>query len=221
MVVLDDGFQHRRLARDFDVVLIDATNPWGFGYLFPRGTLREGIGSLRRAGMIILTRCDAVPLEELDKIRRRLSKIVPEIPVAQTCHGPREWIGPGHTAPPEACLGRPMGAFCGIGNPNAFRHTLRTLGAEVRDFRIFLDHHPYSREDVEGLRTWADGLPADAMIATTQKDWVKLRMAELSGRPLWALRIGLEFLSGQDILQERLLRVMSDSSSSRSQSNRG
>ena len=70
VLVLDDGFQHRRLRRDLDLVLIDATALWGFGYLFPRGLMRERPAGLRRAGLVMLTRCDLVPPSALEELRR-------------------------------------------------------------------------------------------------------------------------------------------------------
>src|SRR5205085_935178 len=69
LVILDDGFQHRRLARDLDIVLIDATNPWGYGYLLPRGLLREPVSSLRRSSLALITRTDLMPRDAVDKIR--------------------------------------------------------------------------------------------------------------------------------------------------------
>src|SRR5262249_26720763 len=94
-------------------------------------------------------------------------------------------------------------------NPEALRRTLTDLGARLVDFRDYPDHHGYTRQDVEGLCGWARGLPADTVVVTTQKDLVKLRLADLAGRPLWALRIRLAFVAGQtelDRLLERLVR---------------
>jgi tetraacyldisaccharide 4'-kinase len=71
-----------------------------------------------------------------------------------------------------------------------------SLGADVCEFRSYSDHHPYTRADVDTLREWAIRLPADAWVVTTQKDWVKLRIADLGGRPLWAVRVGLQFVEG-------------------------
>jgi tetraacyldisaccharide 4'-kinase len=107
----------------------------------------------------------------------------------------------------ESLRGKPTAAFCGIGNPEAFRRTLAGLGADVRAFREFPDHHSYGREDVDELRKWAAGLLAEATVVTTQKDLVKLRLASLSGRPLWALRIGLQFTQGQDEFDRAVLQA--------------
>src|SRR5205807_8493587 len=86
MLILDDGFQHRRLARDLDVVLLDATDPFGHGRLFPRGLLRESPRSLARAGAVVLTRCDLVAPEYVAQIRERVARLAPGVPVAETTH---------------------------------------------------------------------------------------------------------------------------------------
>ena len=204
VVILDDGFQHRRLARDLDVVLIDATNPWGYDYLFPRGLLREPVSSLRRAGIVMLTRCDGFGEDALGEITRRVERHAPGVPVVRTCHRPERLVGLHGTAELGELTGRPVAACAGSGHPDAFRRTLADLGADSVDFRPYPDHHPYSVDDVNSLRHWADDLPTDAVVVTTQKDWVKLRIGELASRPLWALAIELTFLDGQDTFERRL-----------------
>jgi tetraacyldisaccharide 4'-kinase len=212
VLILDDGFQHRRLARDLDIVLLDATCPWGYGHLLPRGLLREPPSSLRRADAIVLTRCDQVMQGDLERLRHRIAHLAPGVPVAETIHQPLALIGGNATECVRESLdslhGQPVAGLCGIGNPAAFRRTLADLGARLVDFRIYPDHHPYTREDVEELRAWARGLPEDAVVVTTQKDLVKLRLAELEGRPVFALRIGLTFRAGQARLEELLEGVL-------------
>jgi tetraacyldisaccharide 4'-kinase len=132
---------------------------------------------------------------------------VPSVPIAKTIHAPLELVNGERPEKVGTLKGQPVGAFCGIGNPDAFRQTLAGLGADVRVFRAFPDHHRYRREDVDDLRRWAADLPANGMVATTQKDWVKLRITELAGRPLWAVRIGLVFLDGQDVFDRAVLKA--------------
>ena len=108
------------------------------------------------------------------------------------------------TAPLELLTGRPVAAFCGIGNPEAFRRTLADLGADVVAFRTFPDHHAYARADVDDLRGWARQQATDCVVVTTQKDLVKLRLTDLGGRELWALRIQLHFEAGQDEFDRKL-----------------
>jgi len=208
LLILDDGFQHRRLHRDWDVVLIDATRPPERDRLFPAGTLREPVGGLRRADAVLLTRCDQVPATEVEAIRGRLARRFPGLVLATTEHRPVELLGgPTGPTPTSEAKGRPVYGFCGIGNPAAFRRTLEDLGACVAGFRTFPDHHPYSRDDVTDLARWAATSPADALLLTTQKDWVKLRVAELGGRPLRAVRIGLHFRDGRHEFEAGLRRI--------------
>jgi tetraacyldisaccharide 4'-kinase len=208
VLVLDDGFQHRRLHRDLDVVLIDATSPPFCDYLLPRGTLREPASGLCRAGAVVLTRCDQASPGAVEAIRAWLARRWPQTPVAETEHRPVELTAEGIREPVESLAGRAVGAFCGIGNPAAFRDTLEALGANVVAFRAFADHHAYTRDDVTDLETWAGTLPADALVATTQKDWVKLRLADLAGRPLRAVRIGLHFRAGEAEFAQALEGVL-------------
>jgi tetraacyldisaccharide 4'-kinase len=210
VLVLDDGFQHRRLARDLDIVLLDATDPPGASHLLPRGLLREPASSLRRADAVVLTRCDQAGPEALDELRRRVGRLAPGKVVAEAIHCPVALVSAGGaTAPLDQLRGRPVAAFCGIGNPEAFRRTLGALGVDPVEFVVYPDHHPYSREDVERLRERAGQLPADALVVTTQKDLVKLRLDELAGRPLWAVGVELAIVRGLaevEQLLERLLR---------------
>jgi tetraacyldisaccharide 4'-kinase len=209
VLVLDDGFQHRRLARDLDVVLVDATGPWGAGYLFPRGLLREPPGALRRAGVVVLTRCDQVAPKEVERLRRQVARLAPGVPVAESIHQPVALVNADRASLPlELLTRRPLAAFCGMGNPAAFRQTLITLGGAVAAFRTFPDHHAYTRADVAELRTWARQQAKDCVVVTTQKDLVKLRLARLGEHELWALRVRLHVRAGQDALDRKLKEAL-------------
>jgi tetraacyldisaccharide 4'-kinase len=209
VLVLDDGFQHRRLQRNLDVMLIDATNPWGHGYLFPRGLLREPPSGLRRAGMAVLTRCDQVEDRARVRLLEEVARWAPQLPVAETTHRPAELTNSERgRASLRQLTERPVSAFCGIGNPEAFRRTLVNLRADVCAWRTFPDHHAYTRADVDDLRAWAGQQAKDCVVVTTQKDLVKLCLAQLAGRPLWALRIALHVETGQGALDRKLMDVL-------------
>jgi tetraacyldisaccharide 4'-kinase len=209
ILVLDDGFQHRRLGRDLDVVLLDATAPWGYGGLLPRGLLREPASSLKRAGVVVLTRCDQVGDAERASLRERVRRLAPAAPVAEATHRPEGLVNGERTEEGLTALrGRPLAAFCGVGNPESFRRTLTDLGGDVRAFRVYPDHHAYTRADVADLHAWGKSLSDDAVLVTTQKDLVKLRLTRLGERPLWALRIRLHFESGREAFEERLRAVV-------------
>jgi tetraacyldisaccharide 4'-kinase len=108
----------------------------------------------------------------------------------------------------EALRGRPVAAFCGIGNPEGFRRTLERLGLEVVAWRTFADHHPYGHEDIETLRRWGRQQPSETALVTTQKDLVKIGLDRLGERELWALRIRLRVLSNRETLEEKLRQIL-------------
>jgi tetraacyldisaccharide 4'-kinase len=212
ILVLDDGFQHRRLARDLDIVLLDALDPFGLGRIFPRGLLREPVSSLRRAQVIVLSRSDMVSELERKSIRERAERTSGPLRWVEARHTPRDLIGTG--VGPDSLGGltsQRIAAFCGIGNPEGFRRTLAGLGVDLIDLRSFPDHHAYQSTDVESLIAWARDLRPD-LVLTTQKDLVKLRLERLGQAPLRALRIGLEILHGLDQLEESLASVLPRSS---------
>jgi tetraacyldisaccharide 4'-kinase len=209
VLVLDDGFQHRRLARDVEMVLVDATAPWGHGYLLPRGLLREPPASLRRASAVLLTRCDQASPAVREELRQTIRRLAPRAAVVETQHRPVELISSEHAVESLDILrGRPVAAFCGIGNPEAFRRTLTDHGATISAFRSYPDHHPYGREDVADLRVWAGNLAPETLIVTTHKDLVKLRLSRLGEHPLWALRVRLHVEAGQDALEGQLQSLL-------------
>jgi tetraacyldisaccharide 4'-kinase len=204
VVVLDDGFQHRRLGRDLDIVLLDALDPFGLGRMFPRGLLREPIGSLRRAGVVVLSRADLIDEAERKAIRVQAERMAGPLQWVEARHAPRDLVDASGSVEPLSNLSRRrIGAFCGIGNPDGFRRTLEALGANVAGFRAYPDHHPYSAADVADLVDWLRTLGADLAL-TTQKDLVKLRTGMLGSVPLRALRIGLEIMQGQPALEAAL-----------------
>jgi tetraacyldisaccharide 4'-kinase len=201
VALLDDGFQHRRLARDLDIVAVDATDPWGGDHLFPRGLLREPLAGLARAQAVVLTRATEVDPRRRTEIRRRLER---------SCRGtrPQVWLEATHrpvhlrsaaafTQPLERLASARVAAFAGIGNPGAFRMSLENLGANLVGFRPFPDHHAYTAVDLHAIRDWATGLHAD-LVVTTLKDLVKVRADRLGDIPLFALEISLEILPGGD-----------------------
>lgn len=208
MILLDDGFQHRRLARDLDIVLLDACEPWGYGHVFPRGLLREPVSGLRRAQIVALSRADMKSADDRKAIRRIVQRHAPQAIWLEVTHQPRCLrSAAGLETPLDTYAQQPVAAFCGIGNPRGFRHTLESIGYPVAAFREFPDHHAYTRADIAGLSAWADDAQAAAVICT-QKDLVKICLEQLGARPLLALGIGLGFLSGREALLDQLLPLL-------------
>ena len=208
LILLDDGFQHRRLGRDLDIVLVDATEPFGFGHVFPRGMLREPIDGLRRADVVVLSRADSVTQESREQIAREIRRHAPEAVYVEGVHAPRGLIAfDGREEPLDSLRDQPVAAFCGIGNPGGFRHTLETCGCQVIAFREFPDHHAYDRADVEALIEWTESLQVTAVLCT-HKDLVKLGIERLGNVPLRAVTVGMEFLGGEQALQAKLQALL-------------
>jgi tetraacyldisaccharide 4'-kinase len=167
VVVLDDGFQHRRLARDLDLVLLDAAGPFGNYHLLPAGSLREPISGLKRADVVLITR--SRPAESFVVLERVVRRYNATCPILRSSHhrlGFFDVAGTRVARPPKAV------AFCGIGNPASFLSDIEAEGVEVVAFRPFPDHHPFSAEEWRELVRSAD--EHDAALVTTEKDLARL-----------------------------------------------
>ena len=173
VLILDDGFQHRKLERDLDIVTVDATQPFGTKKLLPAGTLREPVSALRRADLIILTRVDMA--ESADEIRENITTLAGGTPIMESRHEPTRLyrLGIGEDVDFGVLKGKKLFAVCGIGNPGAFAETLRRYEPQCIDLLPFPDHHQYSRADVVRIQTEVQQAEADFII-TTRKDELKL-----------------------------------------------
>ena len=205
--IMDDGFQHRAMARDLDIVAIDATEPFGYGKMLPAGLLREPVSSLKRAGAVVITRCDQIDGAELNELEKKLRAINPDMVIARSIHAAlytkstnNEEVGI------EQLKGKKIFAFCGIGNPDAFLNTIKNLGAELAGSKIYDDHYHYTDACLTEISEQAVELGAD-LILTTQKDWTKVisnpefQMSESkSPLPFAYLAIEIKFLAGEDKL---------------------
>ncbi|GMV97127.1 MAG: tetraacyldisaccharide 4'-kinase [Phycisphaerae bacterium] len=202
--VLDDGFQHRRLDRDLDLVLIDAVEPWGLGHLLPRGLLREGPAGLRRADAVILTRCDQVDGERLEALHARIRDLDPELPVIRAVHEPTGFVTllGRETVMPEPAR---LGCFAGIARPEAFVRTLAGLDRAPADTFWWPDHHRYTPADARELIAWVADAGLDALV-TTEKDAVKLAPLEIDWPvPIAALRVEIAFWGRGDMILAGLI----------------
>jgi tetraacyldisaccharide 4'-kinase len=220
-LVLDDGFQHRRLARDLDIVLVDATLPFGYEHLLPRGLLREPPRTLRRADMVILTRSDQIHPTARALLLHRLRHLSAGNPVLQARH---KIVGftdvKGHPVAVDDPTVMQAVVFAGIANFESFRKTVEALGIRVLAAYQYPDHHAYTLGELTGLRDVAADLEAN-VILTTEKDAVKLlgRWSDEAGPGgsgsgscrLLAMRLEIEF-DDEDgkILAEAIDQVLSD-----------
>jgi tetraacyldisaccharide 4'-kinase len=217
VLVLDDGFQHRRLARDLDLVLIDATCPWGYGAVLPRGLLREPRSGMKRADLAIITRADQATEADRLRIKSEIHKFHPGLLIAEVAFVPKRLVNvEGESADFETFQKKPAVAFCGIGNPKGFQNTLAVCGLvlDASRFQTFADHHHYSSADLESLGQLAHQKQATGLF-TTQKDLVKIPRTDIAGVPLWAVEIGVEWLSGEDFLLSRLQELFNSPSPGR------
>lgn len=209
LLILDDGFQHRRLARDLDIVLIDVLDPWGGGRVLPRGLLREPLSALTRADLIVLTRADQCSSDDKSRLIAEICRAGPSGPLIEVVFRPFglvNFAGVRVAVDPAAAVA----AFCGIGNPEGFRRTLADAGARrVVGFRAFPDHHHYTESDLANLAHWARECGCD-MLITTQKDLVKIPRCDLQGVPLWSLPIRAQIMNGADRFEASLQQLLAN-----------
>ncbi len=212
-LVLDDGFQHVRLARDLDFVLLDATQPFSNGRVLPAGLLREPIRVLDGAGLIGLTRCDLADPIGFATLRSFLTRRFGSIPRVELSTRPVAWESlDGESEPVESLAGARVLVFSAIGNPSAFEQQLRGLGLDVAASVCFRDHHRYTDADVRDLARRARELDVDRVIGT-QKDAVKLSAGESTSA--WRfLRTEQTIVRGEENYRRSLDRALAQSDSS-------
>ncbi len=210
-LIMDDGFQHRRLVRDLDIITIDATRPFGYGKMLPAGLLREPIASLKRADAVVITRCDQVTETELSEIEKKLSAIInPNIIIARSIHSPTYvQSADNQEISLEQLKDKKIFAFCGIGNPDAFLNTIKTTGSELVGSKVYNDHHHYTDDCLTDIYEQAGVLKAD-LILTTQKDWTKIKRLALVKKdiPLAYIGIEIKFLAGEDKLRGMIEKTL-------------
>jgi len=207
--VLDDGFQHWRLWRDLDIVLVDALNPFGYNHLLPRGMLREPPAALGRAGVVVVTRSDQVAEERLAGLKARVSSCAPSAPVVTAVHEAVDLVD--HDAvevrPLLELVGAPVAAFSGTGNPEAFGMSLRGLGAKVVLSRRFPDHHVFTERDLDDVFAGAAQRGA-RFVLMTEKDAVKVRADPSRRLPLLVLRVRMRLAENAEALWQRVRRAL-------------
>jgi tetraacyldisaccharide 4'-kinase len=203
LFILDDGFQHRCLHRDLDVVVLRVPRPWGNGRLLPAGPLRERPGALARAHLLVLNQGGGLPDEEaLREIRATAS---PAPVVRSRYRATRLWrIQDGGAQPLEALQGKIVALVCGIGHPRGFQEVVEGLGARVLRSLFFPDHYWYTFKDIEGLKGI---LPEVDALVTTEKDAWKLRAAGALHDRILALGVDLQ-IQDADLLRNQLARFL-------------
>lgn len=205
-VVLDDGFQHRALYRDVDLLLVDATDERGLHALVPAGRLREPLSSAARATAVLVTRVDAsVDAQPIvSMIQQAIGSRVQPILIRFT---PLDFVDVSDGAssvPMSKVAGQRVVIFSGIGNAGAFQTSVLRQGLIVVDEVIFPDHHAYTMSDIDRVRARAEGVGASVLV-TTEKDAVKLQALPSLPMPVWAVRLETQILEGEDRLKHLII----------------
>jgi tetraacyldisaccharide 4'-kinase len=207
-LVMDDGFQHLRMRRDLDIVLIDATNPFGsgedaLGCCLPTGRLREPRTALRDAGVIVLTRSDSVLPDQVEDLKTYLHAHAPQAPIATAVHQP-VWVmdETGRQLPTKAVSGKRAFLFCGLGNPRAFLNTAIGLDVRIVEAAGLEDHVEYTDEVIVDLCEAADKADAEIML-TTRKDGVKLAGRTFT-HPVWQLGVQMNLTDNRDAVVDAI-----------------
>lgn len=206
LFILDDGFQHFRLFRDKDIVLIDATNPFGNGMVFPLGRLREPVKSLGRADVVVLTKLEGTDggksgkpeglIKEIRKYNRNFHVFLGRhVPVCLR-------LVSGEKKPLGFVAGKRVFGFCALGSPDSFYATLQSLGAERVGYKTYRDHYRYENADIVSIKAESQKVGAE-WIVTSEKDIIKLRNLDLPGN---ILIIEVEF-SVDGIFYEEVFRI--------------
>jgi tetraacyldisaccharide 4'-kinase len=203
-LILDDGFQYQKLKHSIDVVLVDATNPFGNGNLLPRGILREPARHLKRADIIFLTKCRG----DVSAVREAVRRYNRTADIVECNHAPRvlKDVWSREEFPLDWLSGKTLCTLSGIASPKGFENSLRTLGAKVVWCERYADHHRYDPGEIlYALNRTAD-MGADALV-TTEKDAVRFPRFETAPVRCLYLRIAIEILSGGDNFRQIINRI--------------
>jgi len=203
-LLLDDGFQYQKLKHRLDLVLVDATNPFGNGNLLPRGILREPVHNLRRANFVFITKSDG----NVETLRQRIAELRPGAEIIECRHEPRclRNVFSSEQRPLSWLSQLPVLAFSGIAVPQSFEASLRHMGARVIENERFADHHRYTQQEILDAVNRARAIGA-AAIVTTEKDAVRLPRLENPAVPVFYLRVDIEMLRGVESFSQAVAHI--------------
>lgn len=210
--IMDDGFQHLRLARDLDIVVLDAASPFGNGYLLPRGNLRVPAEFLKYADIAVLTRAEEAQ-EGLGRLREKILRMNPDILIIDALYRPEglHYLGSEQAVPLAELADKPVGLLCGIGNPFSFRSTVKGLKAEIIEEFFFMDHYQFKEKDI--IETVESSVEKGVRwLITTEKDEVRFpemkKAAGGPGMPILVLEISLKIFQGERELKEKVREAL-------------
>jgi len=207
-LVLDDGFQHRTLAKDLEILVVSGRAPWGNARVFPRGMLREPLAGLRRAHAVLVTNpAGPETVAEVTATVRRHHATAPVLTARYELQDASEPLR-GRRIPVRELAGRRLLAFAGLGSPEGFADTVDATGIRRVGFVEFPDHHWFTPGDVAELARDARAAGAQGL-ATTEKDWVRMRELPPPPLPLWVLPVRLVIETGLETWRRLIASVLS------------
>jgi len=209
-ILLDDGFQYRRLKRDLDIVCIDATDPFGNGLVIPCGSMREGLSGLKRADIFLVTKTDLAQNEgKIQGLEDRLKRINPKALIVKSVHRARHFyrLSDGRVVDTEGLKNKDLLLVSAIGSPYSFEKTVLNLGLKVKRHFIFRDHHWYKKKDLRKIEDYCVKHKIDTIV-TTEKDAIKLREAKAERTTeILVLAIKFEIIDNEQGFYNRLFGI--------------
>ena len=207
VAILDDGFQHWQLDRDMDILLVDAVNVFGNGYMLPRGTLREPVSHINRADVCLLTKVDQAAAGRREYIRETVRRYNEGAQIVESIHAPRRFIPladwyvdiAGEGIDVNQMRGKNIMAVSAIGNPASFEQTLSDLGVVILESLRYPDHHDYSMMEMADILRQAENMGAEAIVIT-EKDAVKIPMEVVHAGisvPVYVICVEVDFQTGK------------------------
>ncbi len=204
-LILDDGFQHWKIKRDLDIVLVNAAAPFTADHLLPSGNLREPASSLKRAHLVVITHADLISTEDLKVLREKIEEKNSRAEIIEAVHAPDFLLDLKSQRRLDVSLleGRRIVTLSGIAYPQLFENQLKDLGAKIEQRWRYPDHHPYQIEELKALET----MRAGRALITTLKDATRLPLGwkETFSGEFYALAIKLKITQGQEIWEKALL----------------
>ncbi len=206
VIILDDGFQYLMMKPHINIVLVDATDPFGNGHVLPRGILREPIKNIRRADYIFLTKSDGS--HKISHLKRFIRRHTRRAEIIECCHKPQYLVrfGSNEKLPLSALRGMKAAALSAIARPDSFERFLEDFGAQLVLKDHFADHHRYTQQEIIDFVNQAKAAGAE-MIVTTEKDAVRIPRLDRCDVPICYLRIQIDILSGQESFDQCISRI--------------
>lgn len=201
LFILDDGFQHWKLYRDKNILLVDAENPFGNRKLLPMGILREPLKEIKRADIILITKKRHIEEESLNLLIDEIKTFNPDAGIFFSEHKPVSFVKQsGETLPLDWAKDKNLFALCAIANPESFKKTLTSLGSSIKAVSPYRDHYEFKQTDIDINVKEAEQCRADWLV-TTEKDMIRLRHLRL---PENLIALSIELSADREFFEQAL-----------------